>query len=129
MKKTYHGSCECEAVKVEATFDLSAGSFKCNCRMCSKSRFWGASVEPNELKLISGKEFITTYWTTPIHHFCKVCGVKVFARGTSPDGEFAVIALAALDDLDPKELAAVPVFVCNGREDKFQEEAPFKGHL
>jgi hypothetical protein len=97
--------------------------------MCTKSRFWAAAVGADDLQLTSGHEAITTYWTSPIHHFCRRCGVKVYGRGHSPDGEFAAVVLSCLDDLDPQELAKAPVFVCSGREDKFKEEAPFKGHL
>lgn len=129
MKRKYLGSCECEAVKFEVRLDLSAGTFKCNCRMCTKSRFWAAAVGPDDLKVTAGQEAISTYWMGPIHHFCKHCGIKVFGRGHSPEGEFAAVVLSCLDDLDPKDLVAAPVFVCNGREDKFKEEAPFKAHL
>jgi hypothetical protein len=130
MKKTYHGSCECEKVTLEVNLDLSAGTFKCNCRICTKARFWGAAVGPDDLKVLSGEDSITTYWTNPIHHFCKHCGIKLFGRGHTPDGtKMAAIALACLDDLDPKEWASAPVFVCNGREDRFDQPAPFSAHL
>lgn len=127
---TYHGSCECEKVKFEATFDLKDGTFKCNCRMCTKSRFWGASVKAENLKITSGAELLSKYWKNPVHHFCKECGVKVFGRGVTPDGnEMFAVALPTLDDLDPRDLASAPVFVCDGRHDHFDQPAEFSAHL
>ncbi|MFL5813306.1 MAG: GFA family protein [Bdellovibrionia bacterium] len=128
--KTYHGSCECEKVKFEATFDLQAGTFKCNCRMCTKARLWGAVVQPENFKVTSGEEFLSKYWKSPVHHFCKECGIKVFAQGVSPIGKpLTVVVLAALDDLDPREWAAAPVRIFDGQHDRFDRAPDFTGHL
>lgn len=128
--KTYHGSCDCEKVKFQATLDLSAGTFKCNCRICTKSRFWGAAVEPEQFKVLAGESELSTYWTNPVHHFCRHCGVKVFGRGQRPDGQVSyAVALTTLDDLDPRELTQAPVAYFDGRHDRFDREPEFKGHL
>jgi hypothetical protein len=41
----------------------------------------------------------------------------------------AVVSLAALDDLDPKTWAAAPVFVFDGKHDRFDRSAEFSAHL
>jgi hypothetical protein len=128
--KTYRGSCECDRVRIEATFAIERGTFKCNCRICTKGRFWGAALEPKDLRVIAGEGEITRYSENPMHHFCKHCGIKVFGRGTLPDGkEMAVVSLAALDDLDPKVWAAAPVHVFDGKHDRFDRAAEFSAHL
>ena len=123
--KTYHGSCECERVRIEATFDLSKGTFKCNCRMCTKTRFWGVLLaSKDDLKIVSGETELTRYGDGPVHHFCRHCGVKLFGRG-----QFAAVSVAVFDDLDPAELVQAPVKYYDGRHDRFDREPEFKAHL
>lgn len=125
--QTYHGSCDCEKVRFEVGLDLDAGTFKCNCKICWKGRFWGAIVKPENFRLISGENDLTIYGNQRLHHFCKHCGVKLFGRGA--DGVRMVVSLASLDDLDPKILVRSPVRYVDGRHDNFKAEPDFTAHL
>lgn len=123
----YHGSCDCGKVRFETALDPGAGTFKCNCKICWKTRFWGAVVKPETFRLLSGKDDLTVYGTQRLHHFCKHCGIKLFGRGA--DGVRVVVSVAALDDLDPKVLAGAPIRYVDGLHDKFKDPPDFTAHL
>ena len=90
MTKTYRGSCHCGAVRFEADIDLSAGTYKCNCSICTKSGYLHLIVPGSRFRLLSGWEAITTYrFNSGVaeHSFCRVCGIKPFYTPRSnPDG-------------------------------------------
>jgi hypothetical protein len=125
--QTYHGSCDCGKVAFEVSLDLSKGTFKCNCRICWKGRFWGIGTSPDSLKLLKGEAELSRYGQKIVHHFCRNCGIKVF--GKSADGKGVAISVAALDDLPAEELSKAPVHYVDGIHDNWKQSPSFTAHL
>ena len=64
--KTHKASCHCGAVKVEAEIDLAAGTARCNCSICAKSRWWGISTDPKSLRVVQGEDGCNHRYARPV---------------------------------------------------------------
>jgi hypothetical protein len=141
MKKTYTGSCHCGAVKYECDLDLAAGTRRCNCSFCWKSRFWKVFAMQGEFRLLQGEASLSDYQASPsgwpvgdVHHFfCKQCGVRAFSKGyleIEPfNGFFHAVNVATLDNVTDAELADAPVQYENGRSDNWDAAPAMTCHL
>lgn len=117
MKKTYSGSCHCGRVRIEADLDLSKGTFRCNCSICTKTRAWLAPAASGEVRVVSGKQDLRDYQFGPMrihHYFCIHCGIPSFSRAESG----YAVRVACLDDVPADELVEAPVQYFDMRHDK-----------
>jgi hypothetical protein len=128
--KTYSGSCHCGAVRFEADLDLSAGTNKCNCSLCTKARAWFAFAKGGDrFRLLQGEQALSQYrWTPPgqpqsflTYSFCRTCGIRTFVQGEMEalGGTFHAIQVMTLDNVEPDELANAPIHYVDGRHNQF----------
>ena len=84
IMKTYHGSCDCGAVKFEVTTKITKIS-KCNCQICTKKGIIHHLVEQNQFNLISGKDDLSLYQfgTMTAKHF--FVNIAEFIRFTTQE--------------------------------------------
>ena len=127
MLKTYTGSCHCGAVRFEADVDVSAGTGKCNCTICTKMRLWLVDVKPDAFRLVAGEAELTDYRGRNLdaHHvFCRRCGVRPFEWVDLPQargGKYYNVNVTCLDGLDIEELVSAPVTYFDGLNDRWDK--------
>ena len=130
---TFYGSCHCGAVRFRADIDLSAGTMRCNCSFCLKTRCWAVAVPPDRFALLAGEADLTHYQfgaRRETHYFCKHCGVRPFGKAMSPRrGEFYGVSVTCLDNATMDELAKAPVTYVDGRHDEWDIPPAETRHL
>jgi hypothetical protein len=133
MLKTYRGSCHCGAVKFEADLDLEQPTYRCNCSICRRTRFWPAVAKPEGFRLLAGEGDLTRYVfnTRKNHHyFCKHCGVRAFGVGNdTPVGKMYGVNVGCLEDVTDEALSRLAITYVDGRNDRWQSAPEFFGHL
>ena len=123
MVKTYSGSCHCGAVKFEADLDLTQSSYRCNCSICRRTRFWPAVAAPDHFRLLAGAAELTEYRFNTgknLHYFCRHCGVRAFGVGTeTPIGKMYGVNIGCLRGATEEELSRIPITFVDGANDRF----------
>jgi hypothetical protein len=133
MLKTYHGSCHCGAVRFEADIDLAQPTYRCNCSICSRNRFWAAVIKPDRFRLLEGRTNLQQYLFNSMqneHWFCRTCGVRPYGVGNSPEaGGVIGVNIGCLEDAVPEELAAAPITYCDVRHDNWRQPPALTSYL
>jgi hypothetical protein len=109
--QSYTGGCQCGKVRYQVKADLGGQVISCNCSMCGRAGTLLTFVPAQQFTLLSGEDALTDYQFNKhvIHHlFCKICGIKSFARGTDRSGA-ATVAINArcLDGVEIQKLNIV----------------------
>ena len=134
MKRTYKGSCHCGAVRFEADLDLTQPTYRCNCSICSRNRFWPAIARSADFRLLCGESELTKYLFNTKrneHYFCRHCGVRCVGIGNAADPLKRIygVNLGCLEDATPEELAAAPIVYVDGRHDRWHETPAITSYL
>lgn len=133
MLKTYQGSCHCGVVKFEAELDLTQSSYRCNCSICRRNRFWPAVAQNGGFRLLAGEADLTLYLFNTKknqHYFCKHCGVRPFGIGTeTPIGKMYGINIGCLTGISEEELSGLPITYVDGLHDNWQHAPVYFSHL
>lgn len=133
MLKTYQGSCHCGVVRFEADLDLAQSSYRCNCSICRRTRFWPAVAREGGFRLVSGESDLVEYLFNTRknqHFFCRHCGVRAFGVGNdSSVGKMYGVNLGCLSGVSEEELSQVPITYVDGLHDQWQNSPQFASHL
>ena len=123
MLKTYRGSCHCGSVQFEAELDLTQSTYRCNCSICRRTRFWPAVAREDGFRLIAGQDELTQYLFNTRkneHYFCRRCGVRAFGIGTeTPMGKMYGVNVGCLEGVSEEELAGLTITYVDGLHDRF----------
>ncbi|WP_042423277.1 GFA family protein [Comamonas granuli] len=133
MLQTYQGSCHCGAVRFEADPDLAQPTYRCNCSICRRTRFWPAVARAGGLRLLAGEQELTQYLFNSRknqHYFCRHCGVRPFGIGTeTPIGMMYGVNIGCLEGLSEEDLSKLAVVHVDGMHDRWDSAPAFCSHL
>jgi hypothetical protein len=133
LTKSYKGSCHCGAVRFEADLDLTQTSYRCNCSICRRTRFWAAIAKPDGFRLLAGEADLVRYLFNTRkgeHYFCRHCGVRAFGfRNDTPVGKMYGVNIGCLEDVSDEDQSRIPITYVDGRNDRWQAAPAFFAHL
>ena len=133
MLKTYQGSCHCGAVRFEADLDLDQPTYRCNCSICRRTRFWPAIAREGGLRVLAGQEELTEYLFDTRknqHFFCRHCGVRPFGVGNeTPMGKMYGVNIGCLEGVSEEELSRIAIVRVDGMHERWQQAPEFGAYL
>ncbi len=133
MLQTYRATCHCGVVSIEAELDLEQPSYRCNCSICRRNRFWPAVATEDHFRILSGADDLTKYvfGSKKNHHFfCKHCGVRVFGVGNdTPIGKMYGVNIGCLEGVSEAQRSKIPVTYVDGMHDRWGSAPEFTQHL
>ena len=133
MLKTYQGSCHCGAVRFEADLDLDQPTYRCNCSICRRTRFWPAIAREGGLRVLAGQEELTEYLFNTRknqHFFCRHCGVRPFGVGNeTPMGKMYGVNIGCLEGVSEEELSRLAIVRVDGLHDRWQQAPELGAYL
>ncbi|MGE0564906.1 MAG: GFA family protein [Pseudolabrys sp.] len=133
MQKTYQGRCHCGTVTFEADLDLTQPTFRCNCSICRRTRFWVAVAKPEGFRVLTGEAEQTKYvFNTKknFHFFCRHCGVRSYGVGNeTPIGKMYGVNIGCLTGISEEELSKIPIVYVDGMHDSFGAPPEFTSHI
>ncbi len=101
--ETYQGSCHCGDIQFEVLADLSDPG-RCNCSYCRRRGTIGCYVDLGTLTVKSTQGSLAEYRfasRVAAHHFCRRCGINVFAHYSWQGVERYGVNLGCLEGVDP----------------------------
>lgn len=133
MLQTYRGSCHCGAVRFEAELDLAQSTYRCNCSICRRTRFWPAVARADDFRLLAGEAELTQYLFNTRkneHYFCRHCGVRAFGIGNDTTiGRMVGVNVMCLEGVSEETLSKLPITYTDGLHDNWQNAPAFFIHL
>ncbi len=115
---TLKGSCHCKATQFEVSEPPTTVT-SCNCSFCSKRGGLHAYYTPDQFKLTTARDRVSTYqWRSynVQHHHCAICGCPTFAESPDfstgvPDASKPRISVNArlFDDFDLDQVKVVHI--------------------
>jgi hypothetical protein len=133
MLKTYQASCHCGRAVIEAELDLTQSSYRCNCSICRRNRFWPAVATQDRFRINAGEGELTRYVfgaEKNQHYFCRHCGVRVFGVGNeTPIGKMYGVNVGCLEGVTEEALSQIPITCVDGMHDRWGSRPEFYQHL
>ncbi len=104
-------TCHCGGVEAEVENKGFEKLLRCNCSICKRKGYIMTPVNPENFKLIKGKDILKLYqYHTKVakHYFCSNCGIHTHTNPRS-NPKIYMINVACLEGVNPLELEKIGV--------------------